>query len=385
MKIRRFAIFALGAWSAVAPLSLVRAQEPSPSATAAPTNPTELLLSKVNLDYDRAPNAIPAFEALGLTPETVTTPGTPRELVAELINGVDRNGVLQNGIALETAPFRLLWIGTSRGDYEKYPLLRCLYHFSISAATSKASEDSDAIQLAVGFKDVLWESADHDPYRNPDLDKAFKKAASEELGPVERDFDDTLSSVSPNAKKAFEAAVSEFYANKWRGGIWTAAIAPTWHSETGKVGDLSGTGFTTWTTFAYGLRKPILPQFGTNDPINVQFIAELRYRNGEQVIDSNDKTRVAAQDSFLAAGRIRFGSDTFNGFAEGAYVRVWHGLNGDDDGWRGAIGLEKKIAKNVWLVLSAGQQFGGGSVEGDELFVLSSLRFGTADKAQFKE
>ena len=384
MTIRSFAILAAVALSAAASLPSVRAQEPSPSATPTPATPTELLLEKVNLDYDRAPNGVPAFDALGLTPETVTTPGTPRELVAELINGVDRNGVLQNGIALETAPFRLLWIGTSRGDYEKYPFLRCLYHFSVSVATSKAAEDSEAVQLAVGFKDVLWESADHDPYRNPDLDKAFQIAAEEVLGSVEDDFGDKLSPVSPTAKKAFASAVADFYANKWRGGIWTAAIAPTWHSESGKVGDLSGTGFTTWTTFAYGLRKPVLPQIGTNAPINVQFIAELRYRNGEQVIDPNDKMRVVSQDSFLAAGRIRFGSNTFNGFAEGAYVRVWDGLNGNDDGWRGAIGLEKKIAQNVWLVVSAGQQFGGGSIEGNELFVLSSLRFGTADKAQLK-
>ncbi len=344
------------------------------------------LLEKVNWDYDRAPNAVPAFDALGLTPETVTTPGTPRELVAELINGVDRNGVLQNGIALEAAPFRWLWIGTSRGDYERHPLLRCLYHFSVSVATAKATEDSEAIQLAVGFKDVLWESADHDPYRNPKLTTAFKQAALEELGPPEGDFGDGgLSPVSASSKKLFETAVAEFYANKWRGGIWTAAIAPTWNSESGKIGDLSGTGFTAWTTFAYGLSTPVLPQMGTNAPINVQFIAELRYRNGEQVIDPNDKLHLANQDSFLAAGRLRFGSDTFNGFAEGAYVRVWHGLNGDDGGWRGALGVEKRIAPNVWLVLSAGQQFGGGSVEGNELFVLSSLRFGTADKAQFSE
>jgi hypothetical protein len=292
--------------------------------------------------------------------------------------------VLQNGIALETAPFRLLWIGTSHGDYVKYPLLRCLYHFSVSVATAKATEDSEAIQLAVGFKDVLWESADHDPYRNPKLDTAFKQAALEELGQPNRDFeDDGLSSVSASSKKAFQTAVAEFYANKWRGGIWTAAIAPTWSSESGKIGDLSGTGFTAWTTFAYGLSTPVLPQMGAITPINVQFIAELRYRNGEHVIDPNDKMHVASQDSFLAAGRIRFGSNNFNAFAEGAYVRIWHGLNGNDDGWRGAIGLEKKIANNVWLVVSAGQQFGGGTVEGDELFVLSSLRFGTADKAQF--
>jgi hypothetical protein len=383
MSTRNLVLLAVVIGLAGAPLRWVGAvDESSPSASPSsnPASPTDLLLEKVNLDYDRAPNAVPAFEALGLTPETVTTPSTPRELVAELLNGVDRNGVLQHGIALETAPFRLLWVGTSLADYSGSPLMRCLYHFSISVATSKAAEESDAVQLALGFKDVLWESADHDPYRNPDLIEAFNNLVR---GSFKPGFGQTPT-ISPDAKKAWKSAVDDFYENKWRGGIWTAAIAPTWNSESGKLGDLSGTGFTTWTTFAYGLPKSRSFRIGSN-PMDVQFIAELRYRNGEQVTDPNDKTRAATQDSFLAAGRVRLGSDTFNGFAEGGYVRVWHGLNGDDDGWRGAVGLEKKIAKNVWLVLSAGQQFGGGTVEGNELFVLSSLRFGTADKAQFTQ
>lgn len=386
MKIRSLAALGAVVCSVVAPLQRASGvDEPSPLASPAPVPEDRFaeLLKAVNLDYDRAPSAVPAFDALGLSPENVTTPGTPRELVADLLNGVDRNGVLQHGVAIETAPFRLMWVGTSLGEYQKSALLRWAYNFSLSVATSKAVEKSDAVQLALGFKEVLWESADHDPYRNPDLDKAFAEAASQALGSDESDTG-PLPPIPSSAKKAFKSAVDDFYENKWRGGIWTAAIAPTWNSESGKLSDVSDTGFTTWTTFAYGLPKRRSFKIGSNEPINVQFIAELRYRDGEPVTDPNDKTHVVTQNSFLAAGRVRLGSDTFNGFGEGAYVRVWHGLNGNDDGWRGALGLEKKIASNVWLVLSAGQQFGGGSAETNELFVLSSLRFGTADKAQFK-
>jgi len=61
----------------------------------------------------------------------------------------------------------------------------------------------------------------------------------------------------------------------------------------------------------------------------------------------------------------------------------WHGLNGDGDGWRGALGVEKKITTNIWLVLSAGEQFGEAGAKTNNLFAVSSLRFGTADNAQF--
>ncbi|HWM23526.1 MAG TPA: hypothetical protein VNP98_01780 [Chthoniobacterales bacterium] len=374
MSIKNSALFAVILCS-VAAQHLASAQVASPA--PAPLPVPQDALSTIN--FDRAPGAVPAFDALGLSPENVSSPSTPRDFAGDLINGVDRNGVLQNGLAIETAPFRWFWIGTSIGEYRTNPFARWAYNFSVSVATAKAVEKSDAVQLAIGFKEVLWESADHDPYRNSDLDKAARAGSR----PFSDDLDSGPLPESVSDPNPWAAAVEEFYKNKWRGGIWTAAIAPTWNSESGELSDLTETGFTVWTAFAYGLPKNWSPRIGSKNPLNVQFAAELRYRNGEHVTDPNDKMHIASQNSFLTAARVRVGSDTFNGFAEGGYVRVWHGLNGDDDGWRGALGVEKRIAPNVWLVLSAGQQFGGGSVEGNELFVLSSLRFGTADKAQF--
>ena len=351
-----------------------------PAAPPSSTSAEDILTS---YDFDRALSATPAFEALGLSPETVTSPSTPRELATDLINGVDQNGILQHGVAIETAVFRLIGTHTSLREYQTSPGARYLYNFSLSIATSKAAEKSDAVQLAIGIKEVLYESPEHDPYRNPEIEAAATTLRNDVAG-WKGDYNAPPPSFSEAHLQAYKNAVDDFSKHKWQGAIWTAALASTWNSESGKLSDLSGTGFTTWTAFAYGSPQNRSFQMGANDPVNMQFVAELRYRDAEHVIDPNDKTHVATQNTFLAAGRFRFGSDTFNGFAEGGYVRVWHGLNGDDDGWRGAVGLEKKLAPNVWLVLSAGQQFGGGTVAGNELFVLSSLRFGTADKAQFK-
>jgi hypothetical protein len=347
----------------------------------------DTLTDKFNsINFDHAPGAVPAFDALGLSPESVTSPTTPRELASDLLNGVDQNGVLQHGLAVETAPFRLIGIRTNLANYKSPDLsgaiCRWVYNFSVSAGTSKATDKSDAVQLAFGFKEVLWESADHDPYRNPSISQAFEKAAGQV--DVSDDLDNPATPLKPvpeAASNVFKNAVDDFYKNKWQGGIWTAAIAPTWNSNSGKLSDLSGTGFTTWTTFAYGTTKNAL-MVGDN-PVNVQMIGEIRYRSGEELTDPNNKTRTAMQNTFLAAGRVRMGSDSFNGFAEGAYVQVWHGLNGDGDGWRGAFGIEKKLNKNIWLVLSAGEQFGEAGAKTNNLFAISSLRFGTADKAQF--
>lgn len=365
-------------------------QVTAPATLSHPTNSTGDPVADMfnQFNFDRAPSAAAAADALGLSPETVSNPSTPRELASDLINGVDHNGVLQHGLAIAAAPFRLLGLNTNLRDYRgtgegdvNAMFRRWVYNFSVSVATSKATDNSDAVQLALGFKEVFYESADHDPYRNPELDKAFKEAAGQVNLPDDLDNPNTpLPTVSQSASKAWSDAVADFNKNKWQGAIWTGSIAPTWNSASGKLSDLSSTGFTAWTTAAYGTKNLIKT---ATDSINLQLIGEARYRQNELVIDTNDKTHTANQNSFILGGRLKLGTQTFNGFAEGGYVHVWHGLNGDGAAWRGALGVEKKITSNIWLVLSAGEQFGQVTAKTNDLFVMSSLRLGTADKAQF--
>jgi hypothetical protein len=388
---RRRGLLAFGTFSCL--VSVCYAQTAAPRTLSPATTPTgsaaatDALTQQFNsINFDRALSGTPAFDALGLSPESVSSPTTPREFASDLLNGVDQNDVLQHGLAIETAPFRLFGWRTTLQHYRDDDLngmvSRWLYDFSVSAATSKATDKSDAVQLALGFKEVLFESADHDPYRNPDLDKAFAAAAAKVELPDDLDNPNKpLPAIPESASKIWSDAVADFNKNKWQGTIWTAAIAPTWNSQSGKVSQLSGSGFTAWSTAAWGTKNFL--RIDPTDPVNLQFIGEVRYRDGEHVTDPDDKTRVATQNSLLAAARIRIGTVTFNGFAEGGYVRVWHGLNGDGDGWRGAAGVEKKLTTNIWLVISAGEQFGEATAKTNNLFAISSLRFGTADKAQF--
>jgi hypothetical protein len=326
-----------------------------------------------SVDLDRPVSAVPAFVALDLSPETVANPQSPRDFAAALLNGVDRNGVLQTGIALETAPFRMMpWLRTDISAYRSEYWTRFLYNFSFSLATAKASEESDAVQLSLGFHAILYQDATNDPRRNPALMAAFN-AANLAHPMSARAFDDPLPDENPIVRKTLQAAVAEFQQQHWAGTIWSAAAAPTWYSESGKASELNGEGFTAWTTFAYGTHRPIFGEEG-----RFQFLAHLRYRAGELIADRADDTRTVKQDSFLAAARLRVGSPTFNGFVEGGYLRIWDGVAGDGSAYRIAAGLEKRIASGIWLVLSLGEQLGD-TANDDELFAIGSIRFGTAD------
>ena len=45
----------------------------------------------------------PAFTILSITPQNVTNPTTVRDLATALINGVDRNGNFQSGVAIDAS------------------------------------------------------------------------------------------------------------------------------------------------------------------------------------------------------------------------------------------------------------------------------------------
>ena len=132
-----------------------------PATTTATTNTTkvgtsnsvqpELQKKITSINLDRPLGSAAAFVALDVSPETVTHPSSPRELAAGLLNGVDHNGVLQTGLAIEVAPFQIFHRGNYNiDDYNASDFSgisrRILYNTSLSLATTKATSGDDKAQ-----------------------------------------------------------------------------------------------------------------------------------------------------------------------------------------------------------------------------------------------
>jgi hypothetical protein len=360
----------------------VAATSASPVTSAADLALTNAVSS---LNFDRPLGAAPAFVALGVTPETVNHPATPREFAASLLNGVDRTGTLQTGFALEAAPYQVFFgAQTTLENYKESYLTRLLYNLNLSLATTKASTNDDKAQrVAVGMELTLFDKGD--PRLNPKVSDLFKQVTSNVPAPI-RDPDWTEGEWQAYEKayyekagdpnKAYLAGLEQIRAESWAKTAWNVAWAPTWVSASGNADDLKYEGLTAWTTFAYGF-EDVSALKG-----RVQFIAHLRYREGEEVLDPNDATLRFKQDTLFGAARLRWGRPDLNFSAEAAYIRIWDGPQGDDDAFRIGAVLEKKISQNLWFVLSAGQDFGV-SGQDNELFTLGSLRFGSADSPTF--
>jgi hypothetical protein len=138
-------------------------------------NPSTETVKEANLDLS-VPES-PAFTVLGLTPQNVVRPTTPGEFAASLLNGVDANGNLQTGIALDTTPYlTLAGNQLTLSEYRRSRMTRLLSRTQISLATAKGSSEQDkAIRLGLGFHLTPWDRGD------PRMDTGFDQCLNEGL------------------------------------------------------------------------------------------------------------------------------------------------------------------------------------------------------------
>lgn len=151
------------------------------------------------LEIDLIVPESPAFTVLGLTPNDVVRPSTPRELAVALQNGIDRNGNFQTGVALDFNPWLVFNRNHEEGDYTgmlesdsgrgytdgQFTLARCLknpsgdhvnwsdcwsqfnpmralvYRTQLSLATAKGTTDQDeSFRVAGGIRVTPFDNGD---------------------------------------------------------------------------------------------------------------------------------------------------------------------------------------------------------------------------------
>jgi len=156
--------------------ALSGASSPAPAAAPTPLAVTKDEVKDKPVEFSDADLAVPespAFTVLGLTPQTVARPTSPRAFASSLLNGVDENGNFQSGVALDTAPY-LVFAGPSltlRKYNESYQT-RFLARTQFSFGTTKgASDDDKSVRLALGFRMTLWDAGD--PHSDEDLLTCF--------------------------------------------------------------------------------------------------------------------------------------------------------------------------------------------------------------------
>jgi hypothetical protein len=339
--------------------------------------------------FDLAVPDSPAFTILGLSPETVVRPGSPRELATTVLNGVDRRGNLQSGLAIDFAPlFLFAGRGVTHQAYTNQTATRLLARTQVSVATAKGASDADTSQrLAFGARVTLWDP--NDPRGNEELIACFAR--------VERPVPTTV--IAPDKVAEWEAQVTAarkpkialcqqaFKARHWNGSSFAVGVAPSWQSQSGESKDFRYAGAALWASLAVAIDRDVEVETApdvvvqTRRPLG-QFIVQGRYRNREQV---PAKTGAPfEQDSAAVGGRLLLGSGDFAFVTEGEVAR--QRPDGQDAKTSGkvSVGGQLKLATGVWLSAAVGATAGGPTAERRSMFVLSSLKWALSREPSLK-
>lgn len=343
----------------------------------------------------------PAFTVLGVTPQTVVRPTSPRAFATSLLNGVDTNGNFQSGLALDFVPYLLV-----AGDdltlkkYQTQPVARLLARTQFSFGTTKgASEDDKSMRLALGLHMTLWDRGDPrmdevlmtclgtrmktpppptqlecELPRNPtDEDRAAFKKCQETFQAAQDLYEQQKEEVIAFNNNVSTKCRDESKKRNWNNSSWIIGAAPSWISPDGQTKHMQWNGGGFWTSLAYGFEG--VP--GMED--RSQLILHLRYRNREQVPDPDNTGAFLTQDSFFFGTRFRHGSPNFNGSFEYTFLRSRElGLKFDNSS-RLSLGFERRIAGDTWFNLSLGGETGRADGRNNG-FVLTSFKWAFSDR-----
>jgi hypothetical protein len=362
---------------------------PPTANTAAPATPIEGTGStNDNITQRQADLSVPespAFTVLGVTPETVVRPTTPREFATSLLNGVDERGNFQTGLALDFVPF-LTFFGdqTSLFSYRHSRTERFLARTQVSFATTKGTTDEDkATRLALGLRVTLFDKGD--PRVDKDLDQCYTDALKDKRLTV-----DLIATPGeqPDAKQlrlqkrkevlgeVVKSCNDDARKRNWNASGWIVGAAPSWISESGETKNYHWNGGGVWTSLAYGFENVSALKN------NSQLILHARYRNNEVVPDPNNAGKFLSQDSVFFGGRLRVapGIAAKSIFSlEGNFVRSRANKGVFDNSSRFSLGFERRVADNIWFQLALGGQ--SGRADGrNNAFVLSSFKWGFDQK-----
>jgi hypothetical protein len=332
-----------------------------------------LKLSEAGVDLS-VPQS-PAFAILGITPDNVIQPSSPRALALSLLNGVGKDGAFQSGIAIDTVPYLLL-SGSSKTlrDYQDSYAVRFLSRTQFSFATSKGAQDTDpSLKLALGLHMTLFDNGDPRLDREfiNDLGKAFFA-----LGYIDPEDPAAVADANRRWKTITDEARTNARKRNWNKSSWSLGLAPSWIDKTGNSGHYDWNGGAAWTSLAYGFDTEPFTNTGLDE--TSQLILHLRYRNHEEVPDPMTTGSFYTEDNFQAVLRLRIGSPEFNASLDGAYVREWNSGAHDGSSYRLAFILERKMAANLWFRLSYGKEFDTPDGKDASLF-LGSFHLGASE------
>ena len=380
--------------------SLAISQTPSTSTSSAPDNGGASAEKGSTIDLT-TPNS-PAFSILGLNPQNVTRPATPKAFATSLLNGVDKNGNIQSGLAIDTVPFMLVYgdnytIDEYR-DYKKSTelyLKSYLANTSLSIASTKGSSSADkSTKVAGGLRFVVFDLGD------PRLDLIFDQCLADAFPPPSHGMGPpTGKTETAGDTSKWDACKKASRARNWNRSAWDLGAAISANSPNGQTNDFSGSTKAFYTTFGYGfenalhpeetiaavqksIAKPNEPQsIATTLAKNSNLIFHFQYLIDELVPNSKKGSAFFMQDSLTGGAGYIYGiTPDFQLSLAGDIVGNKPKDRASTISYDVTGGVNFKLVSGLWLSLGVGGASKTPNTTGS-VFVLSNLKFSFFDNS----
>lgn len=285
---------------------------------------------------------LPAVSFIGGQANTVTRPVTPRALVTDIVNGVDANGRLKQGLAVAATPFSLLGGSVNLRQYQGAWWRAALYNAQLSAGSVRTASDKSSTDLGTGLRIALYDNSD--PMRDTAYTAHIRRILVKAL--PDDPSDAAIAAAFEKAKKEVVA-----YRKKWRTENWSRsglaiAAASGWQLSESKLlpnSDNRWLGWSAWATQSIRVTK------------GGQIMGQVRYVDQQRLQASGGSIQRNNQVDY--GGRAIFGSAIVNFSAEVIGVARNNPLPGaPKSGVEWAAGLEFRVSDAIWLSTSLGKK-----------------------------
>jgi hypothetical protein len=308
----------------------------------------------------------PAFTFLGSNPAEVSRPTTARNLAVQLVNGIDASGKLQQGFAIDVAPWTLIpSLRIPLSAYQTNPADFLLANTQLSLGTVRSPGDTGSTDFAVGLRFTLWDNSD--PMHDREFTDTLRKAIQDKCinnPDIENMTEELIHACAAQANKdARDHWLQD--GHHWNRSSFAIAFAGGSRLEDSKVGSAHWLGWSGWAVGALPIGH------------SGQILAQLRYE------DREDAAGAPHTKTFRYGARGFFGSATTNLFAELIGVREIDAPTGVDDSsarWSG--GIEFRAADQLWLSTGLGSTFAT-SGQSDKVLVIAGLRWHVSNAPRF--
>lgn len=314
--------------------------------------------------------SIPALDFISSDPADISRPSNAKKLAASLYNGIDEEGNVKQGLAIEAKIAEYLPIKIDPEEYRNNRLKYILYNTQFSLGTIATSGDSTSTDLGWGVRLTIFDNSD--PMTNEDYIQEFEDALLK-CGPKS-----PLDSVSnEDFSKCFSEVdrpiLNKFTKDKWNASWLTLAYAGGSRLKGSQISEGKNLGHQIW--LSGGLPIKNWGQFS--------YLAKWSEEFSEETTDNIQELEIG--------GKLLFGTKSYNLFAEASYNPLlnkedyeMNNMVMTDKTFSWIVGIEFKITDGVWAVTGLGEE-AERIIGNDGIQLLSGIRMGISDKSRLKK